>query len=424
MDETGTGSSPARCKIEASRTFAFRVSAEAESEYSPGLVRGKVVHAVRVYGEPSQTFVRDAILEVERLGWESWVLTRRVTHRDWYPDPADERILIGARPPLAERLGGRVRLSSPEERRSRWLYPRVRDLGPALVHAHFGWMACDVLPVARRLGVPLVVSFHGSDVSAFPRTRSGRRGYRELARGADRLTAVSSRQAAELRNLGFEQPIEIVPAGVRLAEFPFREPQPDAAVARLLFVGRQTPVKGLDVLLRAVDHVRREHPYVRLDVIGDGPNRMSHERLVRSAGLEGTVRFLGVQPRHAVAAALREADLLVVPSRATEDGQREGSPVLVKEALAVGVPVVATRSGGIPGTIPPEHRGELVDEDDPDALARAILVRLSDRSDWDRRARTGRCWVEREFDWRGLARRLDGVYASALDERRRSPARR
>jgi glycosyltransferase involved in cell wall biosynthesis len=206
-----------------------------------------------------------------------------------------------------------------------------------------------------------------------------------------------------------------VPAGVQLLDFPFRRPDCEREHARLLFVGRQVPVKGLDVLLRALALVRAETPSAQLDVIGDGPRRREHEALARTLGVSDGVRFLGSRSSADVADALRAADLLVVPSRTTPDGQREGSPVITKEALAVGVPIVATRSGGISETIPPAQRSELVPEEDPGALAAGILARLADRSDWEDRALSGRAWVEQEFDWRVLGRRLANVYAAALE---------
>jgi glycosyltransferase involved in cell wall biosynthesis len=102
---------------------------------------------------------------------------------------------------------------------------------------------------------------------------------------------------------------------------------------------------------------------------------------------------------------------VVVPSRETPDGRAEGSPVVTKEAQAVGVPVVATDTGGMAETIPPRYRAELVPGDDPDALASRIVALARDPDGRRERAQAGRAWVEQKFDARSLTRRMLEVYA-------------
>jgi glycosyltransferase involved in cell wall biosynthesis len=104
------------------------------------------------------------------------------------------------------------------------------------------------------------------------------------------------------------------------------------------------------------------------------------------------------------------AHVLVMPSRAMPDGQAEGSPVVTKEAQAIGVALVATATGGIAETVPPEHRGDLVPGDDPPALAAAVARLLADPAGRRERARRAREWVEAEFGAAHLAGRTAALY--------------
>jgi colanic acid/amylovoran biosynthesis glycosyltransferase len=378
--------------------------------------RGRVAHVVRRYGTASQTFVAGAISALEPLGWEGWVITLGVENRGWFPFPPDERVLVARRPSLAGRLAARVLWRPAHERRARWLTPEVARAAPSLVHAHFGWMAIDALPAARALGLPLLVSFYGSDVTAFGHGDRGRREYRKLFAGVRHVTVPTRFLENRLRRLGYTGHAEVLPSGVRLHKIPFRLRPPSGSETRLLFVGRQVPVKGLDVLLHAFARVSPGQS-VRLDIVGDGPDRRANEELAASLGLGPAVRFLGVRSHAEVLALMREAHLLVVPSRSTEDGQAETLGMVSVEAQAVGVPVVITRCGGLPESVPPAYRNELVPEGDAIALAERLIAVLDDRAAWDERARAGRQWVEQTFDAEHLAARTARLYEDVLATR-------
>jgi len=222
--------------------------------------------------------------------------------------------------------------------------------------------------------------------------------------------AVSDFIAAKLRALGFAGPIEVIPAGVRLERMPFRDAEPDGE-PRILYIGRLTEQKGLAVLLEAMPRILESAPTARLEVIGGGAMRGELERLAQQLGVSAQTSFRGALPRREdVFASLDGAHVFVMPSRAMPDGQAEGSPVVTKEAQAVGVPVVATDTGGIAETVPPEHRGDLVPSDDPVALADAVTHLLMHARERRERAQRARAWVEEQFDATELARRTVALY--------------
>ena len=209
----------------------------------------------------------------------------------------------------------------------------------------------------------------------------------------------------------------MIPSGIPLEEFRFRGPRPDAGECRLLYVGRLVEYKGLDTAIRALAALGERLGARRLDVIGDGPQRSAGERLAAELGLQELVAFHGAGTRAEVVAALNRADLVLAPARTLASGQAEALGNVLKEALAVGVEVVATDHGGHPEVVPPERRGELVPEGSATKLAEAVEERWAERASWESRARRGRAWVEENFDWHALAPRIAAIYRAAVNGR-------
>jgi glycosyltransferase involved in cell wall biosynthesis len=265
-----------------------------------------------------------------------------------------------------------------------------------------------------------VATFHGTDVTTIPVRENapvvGWRGpsghpYARVFERLDLGIAVSELIERRLRALGFSRPIAIVPAGVSLERLAFRARQPPDDHFRLLYLGRLVPDEGVDVLLDALPAVVRDVRQVRLDVIGGGPLAGALRRRAHRLGVADRVAFHGpILDRERVLEAMRAAHLMVAPSRTMPSGEAEGSPVTTKEAQAIGVPLVATDSGGTGETIPPEHRADLARPNDPDALAERILALLHDRGAREDRARVARAWMEERFDARMLAQRTRELY--------------
>jgi colanic acid/amylovoran biosynthesis glycosyltransferase len=154
-----------------------------------------------------------------------------------------------------------------------------------------------------------------------------------------------------------------------------------------------------------------------LEVIGDGPQRHQCEALAERLGVDRRIAFHGFRPHADVLELLRRSDVLVMPSLTATTGQAEALGNVAKEALAVGLEVAATNNGGIPETVPPELRDELVPEKSPAALADRLVELWRDRDQWSGRAERGRRWVEETFDWRKLAPLIAAVYRDAAGER-------
>ena len=382
-------------------------------------MRGSVFHALNRFGERSETFIADAITDLDALGWKAWVASAHPpVNRDEFPFPPEERFLAPCRPPAIRRAAARLKTREARLRWAEWWRPVMEALEPDVIQLHFGWTAAAF--ALERFGIPIVVSFHGSDVRSWPHEEvANQRVYEELFGYLRYATASSQSLAQDIRELGFRGRLEVIPPGVHLDSFRFRPPRETVDITNLLFVGRQVSCKGLDVLLTALRDVVQQRLEVRLVVIGDGPDATRNSALSTSLGLDSFVEFRGSQAHDEVLRALQQADILIVPSRTSAAGEAEGSGLAPKEAFAVGVPVIATDCGGLPETMPPSQRGELVPEGDPAALARGILELLARPERWRQKAVTAREWVEVESDASKLTERTARLYEDMRDERER-----
>lgn len=301
------------------------------------------------------------------------------------------------------------------------LYAWAGALRPALVHAHYGIDGALVLPLAQRLGVPLVVTFHGYEVMmgdayaarSFYLHRKYIRARRHLAENGTLFIAVSKYLRGLLLDQGF--PPERTVAhyiGVDTGYF-----TPDPAVGRdpvVLFVGRLSPLKGCDLLIRAMAEVQRTCPDAELVVIGDGPEREALEALARSTLRRA--RFLGSQPQAQVREWLNRAKVFSVPSLTIETGECEAFGLVFAEAQAMGLPVVSFASGGIPEAVAHGKTGFLVPERDWRGLADGIGDLLEDDVLWTRFSRAARERAAASFDLTRQSRGLEDLYRMALRE--------
>lgn len=289
-----------------------------------------------------------------------------------------------------------------------------------LLHAHLGEDLAVVpiaLAAARRNRVPLVLTVHTSvrhtlsvtgARSALLKIVGGwweQRGERH----ADQVIALTPRLARILTDHRVPADrIRVIPSGVRPELFAapgVPDPLAGLPAPRVVFLGRLHRQKNVDVLLRAAARLR--FPGAHLVLAGDGPQRSRLADLCERLGLRGRVTFLGFIAHDRVPALLRGADVLVVPSRYEELG------TALVEAMYCGVPVVATRTGGIPQVVVDGVTGLLVAPGDAAGLAEAIDRLLGDP--WLRR-RMGEHGRQRarDYRWDRLARQVLDVYAAAL----------
>jgi len=358
----------------------------------------------------SETFVRDHLLSLER--YEPTVLTGNVVV-DGLQVPG-----VPVRVATPQTVGARMRRSLDRRMgqpahhlRATALTSTVRHSPPHVLHAHFGVDGAVARRAATSAGVPLVVTFHGYDVSTRPADLQALGGafalltdsWARLMRESSALIAVSRplRDALVRRGADADK-VRVIPCGVDTSAFAFTAPPP---VGPLLFVGRLVEKKGCADIIEALATMQ-DPP--RLHVIGDGPLRGELEAL--AARLRVEVTFEGMATSARVREAMRSARLVVMPSRTAASGDTEGLPVVSLEAQAIGRPVVGYLHSGLPEAVLVGVTGDLVTEGDIPALAAAVVALLADEERMRRYAVAGRRHVEDHFELRACISRVEDVY--------------
>jgi sugar transferase (PEP-CTERM/EpsH1 system associated) len=280
---------------------------------------------------------------------------------------------------------------------------------PGVVHTHDSRSLIYAVPASRLAGVPWIVhTRHGRDIHATPRQVAV---VRHLARLVDRFVCVSGDVEALSIVEGIASGrLRTILNGIDVERFAFSGSSPGGPV---IAVARLSPEKDLANLVRAAAIAGGRDPDLRVEVAGDGPCLPELRHLVAELGLEERVSFLG-EVRN-VPVLLARAGLFVLPSRS------EGISLTLLEAMARGLPVVATLVGGTPEVVVDGQTGLLVPSGDPAALADAILRLRFDPEAGRRMGEAGRQRVERVFDVRRMVADYEALYLEVRPARRVVP---
>lgn len=279
-----------------------------------------------------------------------------------------------------------------------------------VIQAGFGEQGLKGLRM-KRVGAirgRLVTAFRGADLSRHLRSR-GTSVYRRLFREGDLFLPVSRAFQVRLEQLGCPPgKIAVHRTGIDLTQFPFNPVIPDSRL-RLVSVGRLVEKKGLEDALRALKSL--EPGLVQsYTIVGEGPLRPRLEDLARTLGLAG-VTFAGPVPQREVQARILRSDLLMAPSVTAPDGDEEGIPNVIKEAMALGRMVLSTRHSGIPELVEHGVTGFLAGEKDPEGLSKVLRHLHDHRETWPAMLDAARTRIETEYDIEKLNDQLVARYA-------------
>jgi colanic acid/amylovoran biosynthesis glycosyltransferase len=277
-----------------------------------------------------------------------------------------------------------------------------------VIHAHFGPNGVRAMRLRDRglLRGPILTSFYGYDVGK----HWTREGYSTLFARGDLFAVLSEDMRRRLVALGCpSERIVVHPLGINVEQF---KPRARAAARRLeiLSVGRLVPKKGLEVALRAVAQVAARGIPLRYTIVGKGELRVELERLAVQLGISDAVEFAGIRPPGAIVELMQQAHVLLAPSVTAPDGDVEGTPTVILEAQASGVPVVSTIHAGTPEIVDDGKSAFLVPERDVEGLAAKLVDLWQSPSLRAEMGCAGRAIVEGRHDIRVLNRRLEAIY--------------
>ena len=384
-----------------------------------------VAHAIRGYLATTETFVGNQVTALSR---HSPVVLCH--HRG--PNSAYD---IGAMHVVNEKAGIVGHLSYTLFRalslhEIRTAYEWVRKQNPALWHFHFGVDAAFFLPLYKRLGIPAVVSLYGYDVSSIPNTMGGlgKQFIRPMFRAMDCFLAMSEDMKRDAIAIGAHEDKVIVHYhGINTHRFRYdeRSYEPQSSFT-ILCVGTLEPKKGQHHLLRALADLRKERPDIpaRVVLVGTGPLQSELDALIRQHGLERSVDLAGFVP-HTDGRLLehyRTADVFVHFSTTQPDNDKEGIPGTIVEAMASGLPVIATKHAGIPEVITDGTHGILLDEKNTAGITRSLAQLYDSR---DLRAQLGRAAAHHSLhnlDFRTKTAALEAIYDRVACNHEGTPA--
>ncbi|MBD9479909.1 glycosyltransferase [Pseudoxanthomonas sp. PXM02] len=281
----------------------------------------------------------------------------------------------------------------------------LRDFDPQVLHAHWAtYPSTAAWTLSRVLRLPFGFTCHAHDIFIERQLIARKIQDAAVAVTISRFNVdwLSQRETAQAR-----EKLQVIHCGVDLRANPW---QPDGrAPQQILTVGRLDPIKGFATLVEALALLAQRGVDFQCRLLGSGPLDASLRSLAQARGVADRIEFCGAQPQDVVRRWMGEASLFVLPSEVAPDGNRDGIPVALMEAMATGCPVVSTRVSGIPELVEHETSGLLVDEKQPVALADAMQRLLEDAALRRQVVGGAREKVEREFDARKEARRLQDL---------------
>jgi len=285
-----------------------------------------------------------------------------------------------------------------------------------LLHIYFGHIAVHLLPLIQAWAKPSVVSFHGADVMVDLDKPAYRAATQQMLEAVRLVLVRSESLGRALINLGCPAgKIRLQHTGIPVDEIPFRPREwPANGAWKFVQACRLIDKKGLRVSLRAFAKFAARHPDSTFTIAGEGPLRNELGQLAAELGVADKVFFPGFISQTQLRELFYQSHIFVHPSEVGGDGNQEGVPNSMLEAMASGLPVFATEHGGIPEAIENGRSGILVNERDEEALALALLERTANPEGLAAIARNGAEVVRKHFEQHGQTRQLEDYYLEAI----------
>lgn len=382
-------------------------------------MKATVGHLKIHYLEMTETFIYGYLMNARRF--DPLVLTDVARNLSSFPTACSYLITQGEvealRRGMGERSGPYLRVFLRTLDYPNCFERLIRERGIGLLHAHFGAAGCRAVRLKRRVGVPLVTTFYGVDAARWLSAPEMRGAFGRLFREGDLFLTLGKDMAGRLRAAGCpEEKIRTQRLGVDVEQITFRPRRwpEDGGRVVLLYCGRLVEKKGILHALEAFARLADRWKNLEFRVVGDGPLRRAVERAILRASLWDRVVMRGALPHAETLREMQKAHLFVLPSLTASDGDMEGTPTVLMEAQASGMPVVSTFHADIPEVVLDGESGFLVPERDSRVLADRLSHLLKNPDLWPEIGQAGRRHIERRYNIHREAQNLEEIYAALL----------
>jgi len=349
--------------------------------------------------------------------YATYIMTRERMCEDQFPFP-DVELIPRARKNFVKRFYLKyIRKLPPVYYRGELqvLIKLLKRRPADVMHAYFGHTGVHLLPFIQEWDKPCVVSFHGMDLQARPQQEGYDAQMEELLRTVPLVLARSKSLMEGLERLGCpKEKLRLNRTGIPLDQFPFQQrPMPVDGSWRLVQACRLIAKKGLGTAIRAFALFRQKYPKARFRIAGEGPLKGELEKLIGEMGLREAVELRGFLSQEALADLYAHSHIFLHPSEMPPDQNQEGVPNSMLEAMATGLPVLATTHGGIPEAVTHERTGLLVPERDEQALFQAMCQVTAEADSLYILGQAASRAVREEFEQRKQIDKLESYYDEA-----------
>jgi colanic acid/amylovoran biosynthesis glycosyltransferase len=296
-----------------------------------------------------------------------------------------------------------------------WFFKRVLiKENVKLIHAHFATEGILLLPLKRKLDLPMVTSFYGLDVYKFIKDPFFMMRLRKLFRDGDLFLTFSEKMRQHVISLGCpSKKVRTHHGGADFSKFPYKQREASGKI-NILLVGRFVEKKGIAYAIKSMPLILAEAPNTVLSVIGDGPLRQEFEGLIKDLKLENNINLLGAKAHKEYIDELYSSHIMISPSVSTKSGDDEGGiNTTVIEAMASGMPVIATEHSGSE-LVFDAKTGYTVPEKNPEELAKTVVFLIKNRSSWSSITKEARSLIEDQFDIVEQTRKLEMIYGELI----------
>jgi colanic acid/amylovoran biosynthesis glycosyltransferase len=291
-----------------------------------------------------------------------------------------------------------------------------KEIDAEIFHCHFGTtgrVIADLKDIGAIKG-NLLVSFHGMDITVFPKMY-GKEFYRRLFNTADIFTGNSSFIINKMLENGCPQNKTFkIPECLNIEQFQYRKETPDREVFKILTVGRFTEKKGYEYSLKAIALFKKHAIPFEYHIIGEGPLKEEMIDLAKKLGIRQYTIFHGAMKQEELLVYYEDSHVFMLPSVTATNGDTEGQGLVLQEAQAIGLPVLATLHNGFPDSIIEGKTGYLVPEKDVKALYEKLLLFSKNEGLCKEMGKNGRLFVEQNFDSKIVVKQLIELYKDLI----------